>query len=189
MPAREAITGIVLAGGRGSRMGGLDKGLQLHRSRPLAMLALERLAPQVGRTMISANRHLDVYAGFGVPVHADSIEGQQGPLAGLLTGLTQARTPWLAAVPCDAPGFPIDLVARLAAAVGDAPLAIAVGARRHPVFCLLRTSLREALARDLAAGERRVERWVLAQGAVEVPFDDEAAFANLNTAADLRDAA
>jgi molybdopterin-guanine dinucleotide biosynthesis protein A len=183
--AREHITGLVLAGGRGTRMGGADKGLQLHRGRPLAAAALARLAPQVGALMVSANRHLSDYAALGAQVVADTVADQPGPLAGMLAGLEQAQTEWLAVVPCDVPGFPLDLVDRLAAAVGDTPLAVANAERRHPVFCLLNRSLRAALARDLAAGQRRVNDWTLAQGAVEVHFDDEAAFANLNTLAQL----
>jgi len=135
--------------------------------------------------MISANRHLADYAALGVPVIADTLADQPGPLAGLLAGIEQMQTEWLAVVPCDVPDFPLDLVERLAAAVGDAPLAVASAGRRHPVFCLLHRSLRTALARDLAAGQRRVDAWTMAQGAVEVRFDDEAAFANLNTLAQL----
>ena len=114
--AREDITGLVLAGGRGSRMGGVDKGLQDHRGIPLALHALRRLQPQVGTAMLSANRNLPDYEAMGVPVWSDSIEGYAGPLAGLLTGLEHARTDWLVTVPCDTPDFPSDLVDRLAEA-------------------------------------------------------------------------
>jgi molybdopterin-guanine dinucleotide biosynthesis protein A len=183
--ARHDITGLVLAGGRGTRMGGADKGLQRHRGQPLAASALARLAPQVGTLLVSANRQWDDYAALGVPVVADSVPDQPGPLAGLLAGLEHMQTEWLAAVPCDVPEFPLDLVERLAAAVGTVQLAVAFAQRRHPVFCLLHRSLRAALARDLAAGQRRVNDWTMAQGAVQVRFDDEAAFANLNTLAQL----
>ena len=109
------ITGWVLAGGRGSRMGGVDKGLQLHAGVPLAVHAMRRLLPQVGSVAINANRQVDVYASFGVPVHADSLADHPGPLGGFLAGLEHCTRPYLMTVPCDAPNFPCDVVARLAA--------------------------------------------------------------------------
>ena len=183
--ARERITGLVLAGGLGRRMGGADKGRLPWRGRPLAAHAIERLAPQVGALAISANRNTDAYAAFGVPVLADTLPGALGPLAGVLAGMRHAATPWLAVVPCDAPRFPADLVARLAAGRGDAPLAYARAGRTHPVFCLVPTALADALERSLVAGDRRVERWLQASGGVAVDFDDAAAFANLNTPENL----
>ena len=110
------ITGLILAGGRGSRMGGVDKGLQTHLGMPLAMHALLRLAPQVGEMMINANRNLGAYESMGVPVWPDALPDYPGPLAGFLAGLEHCETPYLASVPCDSPLFPEDLVARLAAA-------------------------------------------------------------------------
>jgi molybdopterin-guanine dinucleotide biosynthesis protein A len=190
---REHITGLVLAGGRGSRMGGADKGLQPLRGRPLAQHAIERLRPQVGPLWVSANRHADAYAALGVPVCADTVPGQPGPLAGLLAGLAVCATPWLAVVPCDVPRFPADLVARLAAGLqsAGAELAIAVtleaGERRpHPVFCLLPATLRADLAVALAREERRVLQWMRRHHCAEVLFDDAAAFTNANTGDDLR---
>ena len=190
---RERITGLVLAGGRGSRMGGIDKGLQMHRGLPLALHALRRLQPQVGAAMINANRNLDVYQAMGVPVWPDPIEGFPGPLAGLLAGLQHCATPWLASVPCDTPAFPTDLVERLAAAAGahDAEIAMAATPedgrlRRQPVFMLLRTGLLDSLAAYLQAGERKVDQWTTGHRCVEVAFDDAAAFFNANTAAELR---
>lgn len=185
MIAREHITGLVLAGGQGRRMGGADKGLQVHAGRALAEGALARLAPQVGALMVSANRHLDDYAAFGAPVITDTLPDHPGPLAGMLAGLQAMRTDWLAVVPCDVPGFPLDLVPRLASKVSGVHAAFARTTRPHPVFCLLHRSLQPALARDIAAGQRRVNDWMAAQGAIEVLFDEEAAFANLNTLAEL----
>ncbi len=192
------ITGLVLAGGQGRRMGGLDKGLQLHAGRPLARRAAERLAPQVGALAINANRHLDDYRAWGWPVWPDALpEGVPswpGPLAGWLTGLQQADTPWLLTVPCDSPDFPLDLAARLAAALvaEDAELAVAAtpdpeatGLRPQPVFCLLRRELAAPLAEALRAGERRVMRWAASRRLAIVGFDAFAAFDNLNTLADL----
>ena len=191
-PTRAQITGAVLAGGRGLRLGGVEKGLLPWQGQPLAARALERLAPQVGPRLLVANRETQRYAAFGVPVHGDIVEGQPGPLAGLLTALAHAPTDWVLTVPCDVPGFPQDLATRLVAAVSGraAPMAIACAARRHPVFCLLHRSLQPGLAASLAGGERRVDHWARAQGAAEAHFDDEAAFRNLNTPEDWpRDAA
>ena len=150
--APEQITGLVLAGGRGSRMGGVDKGLQNHRGLPLAMHALLRLQPQVGEAMINANRNLAAYESMGVPVWPDVLPDYPGPLAGLMTGLEHCETPYLVTVPCDTPDFPTDLVARLAAALEaeDAEIAMAVTPedgqmRRQPVFCLVRAELAESL--------------------------------------------
>ena len=107
------ITGLILAGGRGSRMGGVDKGLQAHLGMPLAMHALLRLAPQVGQVMINANRNLSAYESMGAPVWPDALPDYPGPLAGFLAGLEHCATPLLATAPCDSPLFPTDLVARL----------------------------------------------------------------------------
>jgi molybdenum cofactor guanylyltransferase len=195
---KSLITGLVLAGGRGSRMGGVDKGLQLHRGVPLAQHALRRLAPQCGRVMLSANRHVDAYAAFGVPVWPDDPPQAEpafaGPLAGLAAGLAHCETTYLASVPCDSPAFPIDLVARLAAALAAADAEIAIAAirdeagtlRAQPVFALMKTHLRDDLAHFLAGGERQVGRWTARQRQVQVEFGDAAAFANANTAAELQ---
>ncbi|MDE2047586.1 MAG: molybdenum cofactor guanylyltransferase MobA [Betaproteobacteria bacterium] len=193
-----AITGLVLAGGRGQRMGGADKGLQPFRGTPLALHALQRLAPQVGRVMINANRNLDSYAGFGVPVWPDAPVAAPatdapvefaGPLAGFIAGLQHCDTPYLVTMPCDVPLFPHDLVARLAAALqaaGADAASVATGAQLQPVFCLMRAALRDSLQRYLQGGGRKVDAWLAQQHAVVVPFDDEAAFANVNTQAELQ---
>jgi molybdopterin-guanine dinucleotide biosynthesis protein A len=191
MIERHDVTGLVLAGGRGSRMGGVDKGLQTLQGEALVGHALGRLRPQVGALAISANRHLPAYAVFGAPVWPDADTGFAGPLAGFLAGLEQAGTDWLATVPCDAPRFPTDLVRRLAGGLGAAPAAIAViedagELRRQPVFCLLRRDLRDALAGYLAQGGRRIDRWLEVQGCAEVRFEDPGAFFNANTLEDLR---
>ena len=190
MPERERITGLVLAGGRGQRMGGLDKGLQPWRGKPLVDHLLARLAPQVRDVMISANRNAPAYAARAAQVLADECGDFPGPLAGILAGLRAATTPWLAVVPCDSPRLPSDLVARLAQGLegAEAPAAVVVrGDRLEPVCCLLSTALADDLARYLASGERKVERWV-SRHAKPVPFDrpeDAAAFANVNTPDDL----
>lgn len=192
-PTPAQITGLVLAGGRGSRMGGIDKGLQLYQGRPLVQHALERLAPQVGALMINANRHLDAYAAFGVPVWPDTLADYPGPLAGLAAGLAHCPTPYLASVPCDSPHFPTELVARLAAALARADAQVAVAAavedgalRTQPVFCLLHTSLLPGLLAFLHGGQRKVGAWLATQRCVQVRFDEAAAFFNANTLADLQ---
>src|SRR6185369_18047574 len=155
MIPRDDITGLVLAGGRGSRMGGVDKGLQNHRGMPLAMHALLRLQPQVGHAMINANRNLGAYESMGVPVWPDATSEYPGPLAGVLSGLERCETPYLVTVPCDTPNFPLDLVARLAAGLREADADIAMAATREPdgsqqvqpVFSLMKTTLLESLVR------------------------------------------
>jgi molybdopterin-guanine dinucleotide biosynthesis protein A len=185
---RHRVTGLVLAGGRGSRMGGLDKGLRMLGTQALAELALERLRPQVDALAINANRHLEVYARFGVPVWPDADGDFHGPLAGMLAGLSACDTEWLVTVPCDTPHFPTDLVTRLYAAARHAGVRVALPVTHNqpqPVFCLLHRSLRAPLAAALAAGERKAERFTHAQGQVLVPFADTAAFFNANTPEDL----
>jgi molybdopterin-guanine dinucleotide biosynthesis protein A len=193
-PAPAAITGLILAGGRGQRMGGVDKGLQPWRGVALVDHALARLAPQVREVMISANRNAALYATRTARVLADESDDYPGPLAGILAGLRAAATPWLAVVPCDSPQLPPDLVARLAQACAGAQGAVVqrdrgdAGLRLEPVCCLLSTALADDLARYLAEGGRKVEGWV-ARHAAPVRFDrpdDAAAFANVNTPADLQ---
>lgn len=191
MIAAADITGLVLAGGRGSRMGGLDKGLQPLRGRPLVVHALERLAPQVGPLLISANRHLDDYRHLGPPVLSDAEDDFPGPLAGLLAGLRACQTPWLLSVPCDTPRLPADLGARLAAGIGATALALprTADGQLQPVFCLLRSSLAPSLAAYLHSGQRQMQRWLLAQEHAVVPFErpeDLPAFFNANQAAELQ---
>ena len=200
--APAAITGLLLAGGRGSRMGGVDKGLQHFNGEALAMHAVRRLEPQVGTVMINANRSFADYAAFGVPVWADSLADYPGPLAGFLTGLEHCATPYLLTVPCDTPHFPLDLAARLAVALAadDAEIAMASAPetegdaapvlRPQPVFCLLRTSLRESLLRFTEAGGRKIQAWTARHRTVLVPFDRPGdapdAFFNANTLAELQ---
>jgi len=200
--APQDITGLVLAGGRGSRMGGVDKGLQPFRGQPLAQHALQRLAPQVGPLLLNANRHLDSYRAWGVPVVADTTPDFAGPLAGFLAGLQQCRTPWLLAIPCDTPLFPTDLAARLAAAAeaAAAPLALvhapeseagnASLLRPQPAFCLIHTDLLDSLQRFVADGGRKIDRWTaqhpMAATCFDRPGDDLHAFANANTLEQLQ---
>jgi len=196
------ITGLVLAGGRGSRMGGVDKGLQSFGGMPLALHALLRLGPQVGELMVNANRNLAAYEAFGAPVWPDGLADYAGPLAGFLTGLERCETPWLLTVPCDTPLFPADLARRLAdaaeaedaeIAMASAPEAPEDGApavlRPQPVFCLLHTALLESLVRFTRDGGRKIDAWTAQHRTAVVPFDRPGdtpdAFANANTLAEL----
>ncbi|NUX56978.1 molybdenum cofactor guanylyltransferase MobA [Paraburkholderia youngii] len=196
---REQITGLVLAGGRGTRMGGVDKGLQPLRGEALAAHVLRRLAPQTGPLMISANRHADIYAALGAPyratVVADTLPDFPGPLAGMLAGLRAAGTAYLLSVPCDSPWLPADLAARLADALdanhADIVTVTTIDIRGettlHPVFALMRTAVADDLAAFLAAGERKVRAWYARHKTVEVVFADERAFYNANSLQELAD--
>lgn len=192
------ITGLILAGGRGSRMGGVDKGLQVCNGAPMAMHTLMRLSPQVGHMLINANRNLAAYESFGVPVVVDSVPDFAGPLAGVLAGLEQCQTPYLLTAPCDSPFVPIDLAAKLSQALVEAGARIALPVtlepdengqpRRQvqPVFCLLNATLADDLTAYLQQGGRKIDAWTARHPSVEVVFDDAAAFANINTLAELR---
>jgi molybdopterin-guanine dinucleotide biosynthesis protein A len=191
------VTGVILAGGRGSRMGGADKGLQNFRGMPMGMYTLMRLSPQVGEAMINANRNLSAYESFGIPVWPDSLSDYAGPLAGFLTGLERCETGWLVTVPCDTPLFPQDLVARLAQAAEREGAEIAMAAAREedgqlrpqPVFSLLRRDVMESLVRFTQGGGRKIDAWTAQHKTVLVPFDlpgdEPRAFFNANTLAEL----
>jgi len=197
------ITALILAGGRGSRMGGVDKGLQNFKGLPLALHTLTRLqiGGGVGEILINANRNLAAYESFGVSVWPDALADYAGPLAGFLTGLEHCETPYLLTVPCDTPLLPLDLAQRLAAALEnhDADIAMAAApepgqngsmqTRAQPVFCLLRMELLESLVRFTQDGGRKIDAWTAQHNTVVVPFDlpsdDKQAFFNANTLAEL----
>ncbi len=193
------ITGLILAGGRGSRMGGADKGLQNFNDVPLALHTQLRLSPQVGELLINANRNLAAYESFGVPVWPDaaSLGDFAGPLAGFMTGLERCESAFMLTVPCDTPLFPQDLVARLAAALEaeDAEIAMAAAReedgqlRAQPVFCLMHAELLESVVKFTHGGGRKIDAWTALHKTVLVPFDlpgdDPKAFFNANTLAEL----
>ena len=202
-PTSKDITGWVLAGGQGQRMGGADKGLQLFQGQALALRAAQRLAPQVHGVKLNANRHLTDYESWGYKVHADSVDGFAGPLAGMLTGLQHCDTEWLLCVPCDSPFFPLDLAQRLSMALGaqQSLIATAWGAelastgetvcRPQPVFCLLHISLQQSLQDFLRLGGRKIDAWTSqhtnARMDFNLPHDHRHAFANANTWQELKD--
>lgn len=196
------ITGLILAGGRGSRMGGVDKGLQNFNGIPLALHTLMRLGPQVESVMVNANRNLSAYESFGASVWPDASADFAGPLSGFLAGLERAETPYILTVPCDTPRLPLDLAERLAEALvrEDADIAMAAAPetdehgqtqlRTQPVFCLMKIELSESLVKFTHAGGRKIDAWTAQHKTVAVPFDapsdDPLAFANVNTLSELQ---
>ena len=181
------ITGLILAGGRGQRVGGADKGWLVYDGRPLIVSVIERFAPQVGPLLISANRNIERYSAHAEVVSDDladaSGEHFAGPLMGVLSGLRRARTDWVAIVPCDAPHLPTDLVTRLMGATPSISAIAACASVRgqvQPVFALVKAGCADHLARSVANGERAMHRWLKAVEAVAVDFDDAQAFTNIN---------
>ena len=185
----DKITGVILAGGLGRRMGGIDKGLQELRGQTMVHRVIERLAPQVDELLINANRNVERYAAFGHRVVPDQIPDYAGPLAGLHAALSAAAQPLVATAPCDSPFLPADLVSRLLSALTTTNADLAVARtfdQPHPVFCLCKREVLPHLSEFLASGGRKFERWYATLKAVEVAFDDEAeAFENINTREEL----
>lgn len=195
---KQSITALVLAGGRGSRMGHVDKGLQNFRGMAMAAHVIERLAPQAGAIAINANQNLEAYAAFGAPVWPDDLEGFEGPLAGLETGMRRCTTEYLVTAPCDSPFVPAGLVERLGQALmaDGADLALAeteeagddggLRIQPQPVFALVKVSALPQLSAYLAGGGRRMDGWYGSIKVVRVRFDDASAFRNINTLRELQ---
>jgi molybdopterin-guanine dinucleotide biosynthesis protein A len=183
----DGVTGIVLAGGQGRRMGGVDKGLQLLHGKPMVAHVLARLRPQVDELLINANQNLADYEKFGHRVVPDAIGRFAGPLAGLHAGLCAASHPLALTAPCDSPFLPSDLFSRLSEKLNSNDLAVAkTGDQAHPVFALVRRSVIANLERFLAGGGRKIDAWYASLKVIEVSFDDEAdAFRNINTREEL----
>jgi len=184
------VTGVVLAGGQGRRMGGVDKGLQLLHGKPMVAAVLARLSPQVDEIVINANQNLPTYEGFGHRVVPDAIGGFAGPLAGLHAGLSAASHALVLTVPCDSPFLPLDLFSRLNGKLDGNDLAVArTGDQPHPVFALVRSSVKQNLEQFLSRGGRKIDAWYASLKVIEVQFDDEAdAFRNINTREELNGA-
>ncbi len=185
---KAGITGVLLAGGQGRRMGGVDKGLQLLRGKPMAQHVIERFAPQVDELLINANQNIEQYQSLGYRVIPDAIGGFVGPLAGLHRGLSEAAHPLVVTAPCDSPFLPLDLVEKLKAALdaNGAELAVAkTGDQPHPVFSLCKTSVLPSLTAFLESGGRKIDLWYSQLKVVEVQFSDEEAFRNINTRQEL----
>jgi molybdopterin-guanine dinucleotide biosynthesis protein A len=194
MTARAEITGLILAGGRAQRMGGIDKGLVPFMGKPLIEHAIDRLTPQVTAILINANRNQDRYAQYGHAVIADQHPDFAGPLAGFAAGLEDCKTEYLLSVPCDSPVFPLNLSQRMLEAMintqSDLVYASSVDATgttwTQPVFCLMRRSVQQSLQEFLDQGGRKIDRWFEALQSSTVVFTDEVAFANTNTPEELR---
>jgi len=203
---QDDISAIVLSAGQGLRMGGVDKGLQMFKGKPLVQHMLERLGPQVSHLMVNANRHLDLYRSFCDEVWADEEPGLGGPLAGFLVGLEKAKRPFLMTVPCDTPLIPLDLSERLYRAMSSTQADMAVvrsvdhspkmssqddspPLRAQPVLCMMRGHLAPRLRQFMTRGERKVSAWSREIHTVWVdydqPNDEPKAFSNLNTLEDL----
>ncbi len=192
MITQQHITGLILAGGRGMRMGGVDKGLQTLQGKPMIAHVIQRLQPQVDRIMINANQNLDRYRDFSFPVWSDEKNDYAGPLAGMQAGLIHCETAYMLTVPCDTPVLPTDLVTELATALEKSTADIAVAntkqhdrIQRQPVFCLMKKTVLTDLTAALERGVRKVDLWLAEKNVVDVVFDDEAAFANINTLEEL----
>jgi len=183
------ISGVILAGGQGRRMGDVDKGLQAFRGRALVEWAIARLKPQVAQILINANQNQDRYESYGYKVISDLVPDYAGPLAGLHSALSSASHDLVLTVPCDSPFFPADLAQRLHSALRDASADVAVactGTQPHPVFCLVQRKLLAHLSDFLRQGGRKIDAWYADLKSVEVAFDDQPdAFANFNTLAEL----
>jgi len=184
-PASHPVTGVILAGGRATRMGGVDKGLITLAGRAMVAHVSERLEPQVDELLINANRSANEYAALDFPVVGDTLAGFLGPLAGVLAAMTAARHPLVVSVPCDSPFVPDDLVERLNSGLEAAHADLAVahdGERRQPVFMLARTALRDDLEAWLQNGGRKLELWFARHTVADVDFSDSPeAFLNINT--------
>ncbi len=187
------ITGLLLAGGRAQRMGGIDKGLVPFQGKPLIEHAIQRLGPQVSGLLINANRNQDIYSQYGYPIVADENQDFAGPLAGYLVGLKTCKTPYLVTAPCDSPLFPTDLVMALANRLEKQDANIAYASSQdsagkiwaQPVFCLMKRDVLHSLEQFLANGQRKIDRWFASQDACTTIFTNESAFANANTPEEL----
>jgi molybdopterin-guanine dinucleotide biosynthesis protein A len=191
--AASDITGLVLAGGRAQRMGGIDKGLIPFKGIPLIESSLNRLRPQVHTILINANRNHSIYSSYGYPVLTDEDDSFSGPLAGFMVGLKACKTPFLLTVPCDSPLFPLDLANQLAVSLETNQVKIGYASSQdmtgkiwaQPVFCLMHKDLLGPLKNFLESGERKIDRWYAQENACSVLFANEKAFTNANTPAEL----
>ena len=194
MISTKDITGLILAGGRAQRMGGIDKGLISFHDKPLIESAIAKLKPQVQTIVINANRSITKYATYGYPVVMDETPDFSGPLAGFSVGLKACKTPYLLTSPCDSPLLPNNLAELLAAEMesGDFQLVYASSKEAdgkvwaQPVFCLMRSNLESSLNQFLQKGDLKIDHWFKELRTSTVVFDDPLVFANVNTPEELK---
>ena len=179
------ITAVILAGGRGRRMEGADKGLMKLDGRPLIVYILDAIEAQVGQVLINANRNTDDYASYGYTVIPDELDNYQGPLAGFAAAMTKASTRYIVTLPCDAPLIPANMVQRLSLALEQSQADIAVahdGTRLQPVHAMIAVSLLPSLNEFLDAGNRKIDLWYAKHKMALADFSDiPEIFNNINT--------
>jgi molybdopterin-guanine dinucleotide biosynthesis protein A len=193
MITSEQITGLILAGGRAQRMGGIDKGLIPFHGKPLIESAISRLKPQVSTILINANRSITKYSHYGYPVLMDETPDFSGPLAGFSVGLKHCKTPYLLTSPCDSPLLPVDLAKKMAAQLEDKDLELVFASSKEddgkiwsqPVFCLMKSNLQDSLDAFLSKGDLKIDRWFKELRSGTVVFENSQAFANVNTLEEL----
>ena len=193
MITSEHITGLILAGGRAQRMGGIDKGLIPFHGKALIEFAINRLKPQVSTILINANRSITKYSHYGYPVLMDETPDFSGPLAGFSVGLKHCKTPYLLTSPCDSPLLPFDLAQKMAAELEGNNLELVFASSKEsdgkiwsqPVFCLMKSSLQDSLNTFLSKGDLKIDRWFKELRSGTVVFENPQAFANVNTPEEL----
>jgi len=193
MITSEQITGLILAGGRAQRMGGIDKGLIPFQGKALIESAISRLKPQVSTILINANRSITKYSHYGYPVLMDETPDFSGPLAGFSVGLKHCKTPYLLTSPCDSPLLPADLAKKMADHLEDNDLELVFASSKEddgkiwsqPVFCLMKSDLQDSLAAFLCKGDLKIDRWFKELRSGTVIFENPQAFANVNTPEEL----
>ena len=187
------ITGLILAGGRAQRMGGIDKGLISFHGKPLIESAIDRLQPQVGTILINANRSITKYSHYGYPVLMDETPDFSGPLAGFSVGLKHCKTTYLLTSPCDSPLLPNDLAEKMATELEINNLELVFASSKEndgkiwsqPVFCLMKSSLKDSLDVFLCKGDLKIDRWFKELRSGTVVFENPQVFANVNTPEEL----
>ena len=194
MSSKNNVTGLILAGGRAQRMGGIDKGLIPFKGKPLIESAIALLQPQVEHILINANRNLEQYAKYGYPVLPDEKQNFSGPLAGFLVGLKHCTTTYMLTSPCDSPLLPSDLTVKMMTELerGGFDLVYASSKEANqkiwaqPVFCLMRRDLSRSLESFLSAGDLKIDQWFKKIKASTVVFENAIAFSNVNTPEELQ---
>lgn len=184
------ISVVILAGGKGQRMGGQDKGLVSYKQKLLIEHVIDAMRAQADHILINANRNLQQYADFGYPVIEDTLDDFQGPLAGFLASMNAVKTRYILTLPCDGPIIVADYLQKMLQAVNDSGCDIAVasdGQRMQPVYALIPVALKASLQQFLEAGERKIDLWYAQHSVSLVKFAAESGlFTNMNTPNDLK---